>query len=102
MTDQMDRIRRDYVAEEGIVGAVLGEVLQIKRADGSTVAFKTGKAAASVALGHDVCVVAIRGQDKAVVVLDRTTGLRHRSQFSGATPGRASRSSARPRRGSIS
>jgi hypothetical protein len=81
MTDPMERIRRDYVAEEGIVAAVLGEVLQIKRADGSMVAFKTGKAAASVAVGHDVCVVAIRSQDKAVVVLDRSTGLRHRSQI---------------------
>jgi len=58
MTDPMERIRRDYVAEEGIVAAVLGEVLQIKRADGSMVAFRTGKAAAGVAVGHDVCVVA--------------------------------------------
>ncbi|GGF00904.1 hypothetical protein GCM10011611_03120 [Aliidongia dinghuensis] len=81
MTDPMDQIRRDYVAEEGIVSAILGEVLQLKRADGSTVAFKTGKAAAGIGVGHDVCVVAVRGEDKAVVVLDRTTGLRHRSQI---------------------
>lgn len=81
MTDYMALVRRDHVAEQGVVAAVMGEVVQLRRADGSTVAFKAGKAATMVATGNDVCVIAVRDTDRAVVVLDRTTGLRHRAQL---------------------
>lgn len=90
-----EKVREDYEIVKGIVTANQGDVMRVRMADGRTAIFTVKGAASAIGVGTDVGVVAHRGTEKAVFVVDRNSGQRfntsmwHNHSFKSESPVRS-------------
>ncbi len=76
MSDIAGKARADYEVVKGIVIASYDDFIRIRKEDGSALGFKVKGPAAALPTGTDVGVVAHRGTDQAIFLVDRATGQR--------------------------
>jgi hypothetical protein len=76
MVAPAEKVREDYEIVKGIVTANQGDVMRVRMEDGRTAIFTVKGAASAIGVGTDVGVVAHRGTEKAVFVVDRASGQR--------------------------
>jgi hypothetical protein len=76
MSDQTERARQEYEIVRGIVVATYDGLTRVRKDDGTIVGYKTKGPASALAVGTEVGVVALRGTDQAVYLVDRGTGQR--------------------------
>ncbi|MEJ0041216.1 MAG: hypothetical protein WDM81_02820 [Rhizomicrobium sp.] len=76
MSDLADKARRDYEVVKGIVTASYDDFMRIRKEDGSTLGFKMKGPATGLQPGAQVGIVAHRGTDQAIFLVDRQSGQR--------------------------
>jgi hypothetical protein len=77
MSDPASQARQNYEVVKGVVSANQGEFIHVRAADGRTAGFTVkGPAASRIGPGIPVGIVALRGSDKAVHLVNRATGER--------------------------
>ncbi|MEI9886810.1 MAG: hypothetical protein WDN08_09980 [Rhizomicrobium sp.] len=92
MSDLAGKARADYEIVKGIVIAGYDDFIRVRKEDGSLLGFKVKGPAGGFQAGTPVGVVAHRGTDQAIFLVDRQTGQRfnqsiwfdHASKGSGA------------------
>ncbi|MEI9989983.1 MAG: hypothetical protein WDM86_08100 [Rhizomicrobium sp.] len=76
MSDLADKVRRDYEVVKGIVTASYDDFMRVRKEDGSALGFKIKGPATALQPGTQVGIVAHRGTDQAIFLVDRQTGQR--------------------------
>lgn len=76
MSDPAGKVRLDYEIVKGIITASYDDFIRVRKDDGSVLGFKMKGPAAALQTGTQVGVVAHRGTDQAVFLVDRQTGQR--------------------------